>query len=305
MNMIGRPPHSNQKTAGPRRLRQSNGAKGVLSVKFWGTRGSIPVSGEEFSRYGGNTVCIEMRCGDEVLLFDAGSGITPAGFAMKAEGTKKVDLFFSHCHYDHIIGLPYFKPLYNPDCDVKIWSGHLAGQMSTCQMVQEFMSPPWFPVGPKVCRAHLNYGDFHAGDVLAPREDITVQTGKLNHPGGAIGYRVEWGGRAVAVITDTEHEPGVLDAEVLKLIRDADLFIYDACYVDAEMETFKGYGHSTWQQAIRLARAANAKAVAFMHHAPWRTDAELQEIDRQAAAEFPNAFSARDGQVLELVAIDA
>nr|WP_246300841.1 MBL fold metallo-hydrolase [Rhizobium rhizolycopersici] len=305
MNMIGRPPHSSRRTEPPRQLKQSNGANDILTVKFWGTRGSIPVSGEQFARFGGNTVCVEMRCGDEILMFDAGSGITPAGLAMKAEGVKRVDLFFSHCHYDHIIGLPYFKPLYNPECDVKIWSGHLAGQMTTCQMVSEFMRPPWFPVDPKMCRAHLHYGDFRAGDILEPRRDVSIRTGMLNHPGGAIGYRVDWRGRSIAMITDTEHVPGVLDPEVLKLIEGVDLFIYDCCYVDEEMEIFKGYGHSTWQQAIRLARAANARNIAFIHHAPWRTDAELDEIDRQASAEFADSFSARDGQVIEFVAVDS
>lgn len=304
MNMLGRPPHTRHRTEGPRRLKASNGEKNILSVKFWGTRGSIPVSGPQFSRYGGNTISIEIRCGDDVLIFDAGSGIPPAGLALKAEGTRKIDLFFSHCHYDHIIGLPYFKPLYNRDCNVNIWSGHLAGTMSTAEMVREFMQPPWFPVDPKICQAHLGYGDFRAGDVLTPRPNITVRTGNLVHPGGAIGYRVEWGGRSVAIITDTEHEPGTLDPEVLRLIEGVDLFIYDCCYTDEEMEMFKGFGHSTWQQAIRLARAANAKGIAFIHHAPWRTDAELEEIDRLAAAEFPNSFSARDGQVMEFVATD-
>ncbi|MFD1327596.1 MBL fold metallo-hydrolase [Mycoplana ramosa] len=303
MNMLGRPPHSRRETQGPRRLKDNNGANDVLSVRFWGTRGSIPVSGAQFSRYGGNTVCVEIRCGDNVLVFDAGSGIPPAGLAMKAENVDKVDLFFSHCHYDHIIGLPYFKPLYSPDCAVNIWSGHLAGVMTTCEMVCEFMQPPWFPVDPKICRAHLGYRDFRAGDVLEPRPGVTVQTGNLNHPGGAIGYRIEWNGRSVAMITDTEHVPGTLDPEVLRLIENVDLFIYDCCYTDEEMEIFKGFGHSTWQQAIRLARAANAKAIAFIHHAPWRTDAELEQIDRLAAAEFPTSFSARDGQVLEYATV--
>ncbi|WP_374835491.1 MBL fold metallo-hydrolase [Mycoplana ramosa] len=301
--MLGRPPHSRRETQGPRRLKDNNGANDVLSVRFWGTRGSIPVSGAQFSRYGGNTVCVEIRCGDNVLVFDAGSGIPPAGLAMKAENVDKVDLFFSHCHYDHIIGLPYFKPLYSPDCAVNIWSGHLAGVMTTCEMVCEFMQPPWFPVDPKICRAHLGYRDFRAGDVLEPRPGVTVQTGNLNHPGGAIGYRIEWNGRSVAMITDTEHVPGTLDPEVLRLIENVDLFIYDCCYTDEEMEIFKGFGHSTWQQAIRLARAANAKAIAFIHHAPWRTDAELEQIDRLAAAEFPTSFSARDGQVLEYATV--
>lgn len=102
-----------------------------IRVRFWGTRGSIPVSGPEFERYGGNTPCIELQCGEHRLIFDAGSGIREAGEAMAAEGVSHYDLFFTHSHYDHIMGLPYFVPVYNPAARVKFWSGHLHSQMTT------------------------------------------------------------------------------------------------------------------------------------------------------------------------------
>jgi phosphoribosyl 1,2-cyclic phosphodiesterase len=301
MNVLERPPQMRHRAKIHDQAESS--LRNTFGVRMWGTRGSVPVSGMPFQHYGGNTVCVEMRCGEHVLLFDAGSGIPPAGFAFKNEGIREINLFFSHSHYDHIIGLPYFKPLYDLESTVKVWSGHLYGQMTTCQMVHEFMRPPWFPVGPGICRANLAYGDFRPGDVLTPYPDTIIKTGNLNHPGGAVGYRVEWGGRVVAMITDTEHVPGVLDPEVLALIENADLFLYDSCYTDDEMATFKGFGHSSWQQAIRLAKAANAKSVAFMHHAPWRTDADINEIGRQAALEFPNAFAAYDGQTIQFRAL--
>ncbi|MCF3642659.1 MBL fold metallo-hydrolase [Rhizobium sp. TRM95111] len=269
-------------------------------VRFWGVRGSVPVSGPQFQRYGGNTICVEMRCGSDVLLFDAGSGIPCAGHALRAEGVERIDLLFTHCHYDHILGFPYFKPMYDSGTSVKLWSGHLAGAMTTHEMIEGFMRPPWFPVGPSICRANLEFGDFRAGDVLQPRPAITVRTGPLNHPGGAIGYRVEWNGRAVALITDTEHVPGILDPNVLSLIEGCDLFIYDACYTEEEMQLYRGFGHSTWQQAVKLAQAAGAKRAAFIHHAPWRTDDELDAMDRAATAVFGGAFHARDRQELEL-----
>lgn len=269
-------------------------------MRFWGVRGSLPVSGPEFQKFGGSTICIEVRCGDDVLLFDAGSGILPAGRALKAEGCEHASLFFTHCHYDHILGFPYFQPLFDPKGTVDIWSGHLAGVMTTEEMLRSFMRPPWFPVEPDVCPARIRCHDFISGDVLSPAEGITLQTRSLTHPGGAIGYRIEWQGRAVAVVLDTEHTPGRLDPAVLALIEGVDLFLYDASYTEDEMDKFRGFGHSSWQHAVVLARAAGAKRVALMHHAPWRTDDQLSEMEAEAQAVFPGAFMAREGQVTEV-----
>ena len=277
-----------------------NAGASPFRIRVWGARGGLPVSGEQFSVFGGNTICVEMRCGDHVLLFDAGSGLYPAGHALKAEGIKALDLFFTHCHYDHIIGLPFFPLMFDPEAEVAFWSGHLEGRMTTLEMIKSFMRPPWFPIEPDICRARLDCHDFRSGDVLRPHPDVTVRTATLNHPGGAIGYRVEWGGRVVAMITDTEHVPGVLDPAVMSLIEDCDLFLYDASYTDDEMEKYRGYGHSSWQHGILLAKQARAKRVAFIHHAPWRPDAALLETGDKARAEFPGAFFARDGQVIEV-----
>ena len=187
----------------------------VFRVKFWGTRGSVSVSGPDFERYGGNTACIEVQCGKHRMIFDAGSGIRQAGDALSLEGVDHLDIFYTHCHYDHIIGLPYFMPLYNPMMNVRLWSGHLAGIMTTREMVKEFMRPPWFPVEPEICKASLAFRDFRSGEVLTPFDGVTIHTGSLNHPGGCIGYRVEFAGRVLALIYDTEHEAGKLDPVVL------------------------------------------------------------------------------------------
>ncbi|PQZ27290.1 MBL fold metallo-hydrolase [Ochrobactrum vermis] len=263
-------------------------------------RGSLPVSGPDFHRYGGNTVCIEMQCGEHRLLFDAGSGLLPAGKSLLAENISNFNLFFSHCHYDHIIGLPYFAPLFDANSTVELWSGHMQGKMTTRQIVSEFIHPPWFPIEIDACPAKMICRDFLPGDILKPHPGVEIMTRSLNHPNGAIGYRVQWGGRSVALITDTEHEPGVLDPAVLELIQGVNLFLYDTTYTDEEMPLRAGYGHSSWQHAIRLARTAGAKNVAFIHHSPLRTDAEIEAIDRLAASQFAGAFSAREGQIFDL-----
>jgi len=275
-------------------------ASDSFRIRIWGTRGSLPVSGPEFVTYGGNTICIEMQCGPHRLIFDAGSGILPAGKAFKAEDVAECDLFFSHCHYDHIVGLPFFAPLFCPRSSVTMWSGHLNGQRSTKAIVADFVCPPWFPVTPDVFRADITYQDFKAEDDLHPRPGITIKTGSLNHTGGAIGYRVEFGGRSVAVITDTEHTPGHFDPSVQRLIKDCDLFFYDSHLLDSEMEEYKDFGHSSWQQAIRLAKDGGAKQVGFIHHATWRQDAEIDALAIEAKAEFAGSFFAKDGQIIDL-----
>ncbi len=271
----------------------------VFRVKFWGVRGSIPVSGVEFARYGGNTSCIEMRCGRHTLVFDAGSGIRPAGEALKSANQTEFDLLFTHCHYDHIIGFPFLAPLYDRNMRISLWSGHLSGRRTTLQMVSDFMQAPWFPAELDVCKANLDCHDFVAGDVLRPRDGVVIKTTNLNHPGGCIGYRVEWGGRAVAFVCDTEHEPGKLDAGVLGLIEGVDLVIYDCTYTEDEMPRRRGYGHSTWQQGVKLCEASGARGLALFHHDPTRTDEDLDVIEREAADAFAGAFAARDGQTLE------
>lgn len=275
-------------------------ADGTLKVHFWGTRGSIPVAGAEYDRYGGNTACIEIAYGARKLFLDAGSGLRQAGEALHASGVAGTDIFLTHSHYDHVIGLPFFAPLYDPATRIVLWSGHMAGRMTTRALLDEFMSPPWFPVEVDSCTSNLAYRDFAPGDVLTPGEGIVIRTAPLNHPGGCVGYRVEWAGRAVALVSDTEHVPGTLDPAIVGFIRDADLVIYDTTYTDAEMTRYRGFGHSTWQQGIRLCEAAGAKRLALFHHDPARTDAQMTTIERAAKARFAGAFAARDGLTVEL-----
>ena len=269
----------------------------AFEVTLWGTRGSLPVSGPDFAVFGGNTACVEMRCGDRTLLFDAGSGIPVAGVALRSRGVEDIALLFSHFHYDHLMGLPFFLPIYDKDVRLRVWSGH-APAMRTEAMFGEFMREPFFPIGPDKCCAHIECADFRAGDVLRPWPEVRIRTAMLNHPGNAIGYRVEFAGRAIAIVTDTEHDPGHFDPAVLALIENVDLFLYDTTFEDAEMATFRGFGHSTWEQAIRLAEASGARSVGFVHHAKFRTDDDLLRIEAEAQCLFPRSFCGRDGQVI-------
>lgn len=271
-----------------------------FQVKLWGTRGSLPVSGPAFATFGGNTICIELRLGDHVLIIDAGSGILPAGSALKAAGHGDIALFLTHCHYDHVIGLPFFMPLYGKGPAVTISSGHMAGKMTTHDIICGLMRQPYFPIGPELCRDCLKTRDFTPGDVLEPFAGVRMHTVALNHPGNAVGYRVEWAGRAVAIVTDVEHVPGTPDPAVLDLIRGADLVLYDACYTDEEFDRFRGFGHSTWQEGVRLANLAGVRQIGLIHHATWRSDSDLLQMEAMAKADHSGAFFGRDLQVIDL-----
>ncbi|WP_426130832.1 MBL fold metallo-hydrolase [Pararhizobium sp. PWRC1-1] len=274
----------------------------ICRVTFWGVRGSLPVSGEEFLAFGGRTACIQIRCGTTDLIFDAGTGIQKAGDKLIAEGVENYHLFFSHSHYDHILGLPFFQPLYRRSSKVDIWTGHLHGAMTPREMVEAFISPPWFPQKIEICQARLSFHDFAPGETLKPADGIEITTASLNHPGGCVGYRIGFRGRVIALVYDLEHQPGVLDPTALKLMADADLAVYDSAYLDDEIEAFKGFGHSTWQQGVRLAKAANAKKIAFFHHMPIRTDQALTTIEKKAMNVFDGSFVARDDMMIDVSA---
>lgn len=274
---------------------------GSLRVRFWGVRGSIASPDPGTARYGGNTSSIEVRCGSRLLLLDAGTGLRYLGGRLLAEAPLDADLLLTHTHFDHVCGLPFFKPFFQPQNRFRLWAGHLGTDLTLQRVLREFMMAPLFPVPPEVFRARMEYRDFAAGDTLELWPEVRVRTARLNHPDGATGYRIEYAGKSVCYVTDTEHVPGSPDRNVLALIDGADLVIYDSMYSDEEYAaSYVGWGHSTWQEAVRLARAARVKTLAIFHHDPDHNDDRLDAIGREVAAQLPGAIMAREGLELEL-----
>ena len=272
----------------------------TFSVKIWGARGSMASSAKLCERYGGNTSCVEVTCGDQTLIFDAGSGLRMLGNKLMQKKAKKLNLFFTHCHYDHISGLPFFAPFFSPKSKINIWSGHLSGKGKTQQMVQEYMRPPFFPVGPEVFSADISYNDFSPMDTLKPGKGIKVETIALNHHDGCVGYRVNYKGRSFCFITDTSHVPDMLDAPLVEFVRGADLMIYDATYTDKEFPIFASFGHSTWEEGIRICQAADVKRYCIFHHRPSRTDKAIDKILEKAKKRFKRSYAAYEGLVIKL-----
>jgi phosphoribosyl 1,2-cyclic phosphodiesterase len=272
-----------------------------MRIRFWGVRGSIPCPGADTIRYGGNTPCIEIRCGQRVLIFDAGSGIRPLGNSLvKNKATSELDIFLTHCHLDHVTGLPFFAPFFSDKYRIRIWAGNLLPDESVEKVVRKFMSSPLFPVEVEIFQATTEFHDFRSGDILRPYDDLVLQTGALDHPDGASGYRLEYGGRIFALLSDTEGFPGKRDDELVALARNADLVVYDATFTEEEIKTRGGWGHSTWQRGIRLAERAGAKQLCLFHHDPSHDDEFMDDMAAEANDARPGTITAREGQIIDL-----
>ncbi|HZT27892.1 MAG TPA: MBL fold metallo-hydrolase [Pseudolabrys sp.] len=272
-----------------------------MRVRFWGVRGSIPCPGPDTIRYGGNTPCVEIRCGDRVLIFDAGTGIRALGHALIGAGmAADTDIFFSHCHLDHVIGLPFYAPLFSAGNRVHLWAGHLEDTPGVEDAVRKVMSFPLFPIEVETFRAHLEFHDFRAGESLKPRPGIEVKTMPLSHPGGATGYRVEFEGRSAAYLTDIELGDGPFDEGAMVLAQDAGALIVDSTYTDKEMPEHRGWGHSSWQQVVRFANKARVGKLCLFHHDPDHDDAFMDAMAAAADEVRPGTLVAREGLAVDL-----
>lgn len=250
-----------------------------FSVRFWGVRGTMPVTDPDYARIGGNTSCVEVMCGAKRFILDAGTGIVGLGKQLPYSLDKPIDILLSHTHIDHILGLLYFAPLYDANAHIRVFAGHLLPDDTLAKTLSKLMSPPIFPIAIEQVHSQLETVDFEAGARLAAPyftdERITIRTLPLHHPDRATGYRIEYKGKSVCYITDIEHDPGQLDPALLQFIDATDYLIYDSTYDDEEFKNYQGWGHSTWQHAIRLAESANVKRLALYHHHPEVNDINL------------------------------
>ena len=232
--------------------------------------------------------------GGQRVVLDAGTGIRDLGHWLLKKETKHATLLLTHTHWDHINGFPFFSPAFHKNCTFIIRAGHLIDTGGIESVISGQMAQPTFPVPLAVMGAKMEFEDFRAGDTFKPGDDIVVKTAPLNHPDGATGYRFEHRGKAMCYVTDTEHIPGKPDENILALIEGADLVIYDSTYTDKEFVHHVGWGHSTWQEGVRLCQAANVKTLAIFHHDPDHEDIFMEQLEGLARMTWSGAIVARE-----------
>ena len=272
-----------------------------LRARFWGVRGSIPTPQLENLRFGGNTACLEISTEKERIIFDAGSGIRALGACMMKEaagGPIDAKIFLTHFHWDHIQGIPFFAPIYGPRNHVSFFSGTTGPALQ--ETLEGQMAKPYFPIDFAQVAASRDFEQIKTGETICT-SNLCISPFALNHPQGASGYRIESEGSVIVYATDYEHGNPVLDKVLLEYAANADLLICDAQYTPEEYETHRGWGHSTWLNATRVAGEAGAKQLVLFHHDPIHSDDFMANIVVQASEVFDATGGAFEGMTFEFI----
>jgi phosphoribosyl 1,2-cyclic phosphodiesterase len=277
-----------------------------MLIRCWGARGSIPVSGKEYLRYGGDTPCIEVRTkDDDIVIVDAGSGIRRLGNRLLAERRRDLTMIFTHAHWDHIMGFPFFKPIYQRGTRISLFGCPFA-QDSVKRMIASIMAPPNFPVNFDDITAEISYQEscllsFQIGS-------LTITPIPLSHPNQGVGYRFEEDGKSFVFLTDNEltyrHPGGMAYEDYCAFSKGADLLVHDAEFRTEEYRLTRTWGHSVYTDALQLALDAGVARLGLFHHNQDRTDKAVEEIledcRRVAAARPLSCFALHQGMEIVL-----
>jgi phosphoribosyl 1,2-cyclic phosphodiesterase len=304
----------------------------MLSVRFWGDRGSIPCPGPATVKYGGNTSCLEIRADERLVIIDFGTGIKPFGDWLMANDFKKgpinTDIFITHTHWDHIMGFPMFTPLFIPTTKLRI-RGPVSYEDDTLEsIIGAQLSYRYWPVRQSELSAHIEYDQIKETS-LDLGDGLWVTTKYLNHPILCLGYRFEYKGKSIVTAYDNEpfrnlfptdpadpsyDEDAAREGEqvaqeenekVLRFFLGADVLIHDAQYTAAEYGSHLGWGHSSYEQAINSAHKARVKKLVLFHHDPNRTDEQLEQFEEEYRAKIREKTSMKILMAREGLAVEA
>ncbi len=273
------------------------------NVTILGVRGSIPMPDADFLGYGGHTSCVAVDCGAELVVLDAGSGLSRLRPSPRPGGQMRLDILLSHMHLDHIMGLPGCRALYDPDAEVHLYGEAREGR-SLCAQLETLVGPPYWPLKLAEFPARVEFHEVGPGDTfrLAGRAGlpgVTVHTLRGNHPNQSLLYRLEEGSRRVIYALDCETGAALRPA-LEDFARDGDLLIWDATFTEEELAGRPGWGHSSWQQGAVLGRAAGVRLTLMTHYSWQYPDSLLEAQERLAAAQGAGICFAREGMEIQL-----
>ena len=279
-----------------------------MRIKCWGARGSIPVSGKEYIKYGGSTTCLEIRTkNDDIIIVDAGSGIRKLGNSLLKEGRKEVSIIFTHAHWDHLLGFPFFKPIYFKANKINLFGCPFA-QESVEKMIAPTMAPPYFPINFRDVSAEINFNKICNSPFMIGSINVTPIL--LSHPNQGIGYRFEEDGKNFVFLTDNEltfkHAGGLDYKDYVEFAAGADLLVHDSEYTEEDYKITKMWGHSVYKDALNLALDAGVMNFGLFHHNQERSDEALDVIVEDCRRiikekdSFLECFAMYEGQEIEL-----
>ena len=270
-----------------------------MNVRFWGVRGSIPTPEPDRLRYGGNTTCLEISApgAEEAVIIDCGSGIRALGDELMSRPVRRIHILLTHFHWDHIQGVPSFAPMFQPGVEVFFYANRPPAVASALFSVQ--MADPFFPVPFSELGSYIEFNQVACGREFAIGA-MKVEPFQLNHPQGAIGFRIEQQGQVFVHASD--HEAGVdeIDAGIIRAARGADMLVMDAQYTPEEYQSKIGWGHSSYAQATDIARAAGARQLLLFHHDPGHDDRFLDQMLADAQKLFASTGMACESKVYEV-----
>ncbi|MCK9444742.1 MAG: MBL fold metallo-hydrolase [Tissierellaceae bacterium] len=273
-----------------------------LKITFWGVRGSKPTPSRDTILFGGNTSCVQIETKKKNFIFDGGTGLAVLGKKMFDGGKADADIFFSHLHWDHIQGLPFFMPLYEEGNTFTLY-GQDKKELSFEDAIINQMKAPYFPITMEMMKADYEFIGINTDEEFVFQDGTKISTFEVNHPSGCLAFKIEKGASKVVYSTDTEPMEGQRRGEFLEFIKGADILIYDTHYTDEEYigglcGGKKGWGHSTWEEGTVISKEGNIGNLILFHHKDDRSDRQQQEIEVLAKQKFKNTIAAREGMVI-------
>ena len=268
-------------------------------ITFWGVRGSFPTPDRDKIDTGGHTSCVSIETKDEILVMDMGTGIKNLGESIVAnpDSPSKINIILSHYHWDHIIGFPIFAPLFSDKYQINIYGKK--DDIELKEIINRMLSPIFWPVSFDNFKAEINFQSIENNE-LKISDSMNIKSQVHHHPHGALSYKVLSHNKIISYITDCEYVSGEPNDKLIQFVNKSDLLIHDSHFTVEDLLNHKGWGHSSWAQAVKMAQKSNSKQLALYHYSPNYNDKQIETIESDAKKAFNKTIAAKQGLVIYL-----